>query len=42
MEYEGKEWRLVDDPVCDLEDWESIPVDCTECDCFYDCFEEDT
>ena len=41
MEHEGKKWRLVDDPICDLEDWKEVPADCTKCECFYDCFEED-
>lgn len=41
MEYEGKIWRLIDDPICDIEDWSSVPVDCRECKCFYDCYEID-
>lgn len=41
MEYEGKKWRLVDDPICDVEGWKEVPADCTECGYFYDCFEED-
>ena len=41
MEYEGKMWRLIDDPICDVDEWESISADCRECECFYDCYEVD-
>jgi hypothetical protein len=37
----GKNWCLVDDPICDVEDWDSVPIDCTECECFFECYEED-
>ena len=30
MDYEGKKWYLIDDPICDLEEWQSVPVDCRE------------
>ena len=42
MEYEGKKWCLIDDPICDLEEWQSVPVDCRECELFYDCYEIDS
>ncbi len=42
FEYDNKQWYLIDDPICDVEEWESVPVDCTECECFYDCYEEET
>jgi hypothetical protein len=35
------EWRLVDDPLCDLDEWEEVPVDCRDCDLFFDCYEKD-
>ena len=38
MEYDGKKWRLVDDPICDVEEWQSVPADCRECELFYDCY----
>ena len=37
----GKNWRLVDDPICDVGDWDSVPVDCTDCEYFFECYEED-
>ena len=42
MEYEGKKWCLIDDPICDLEERQSVPVDCRECELFYDCYEIDS
>ena len=39
MEYDGKKWRLVDDPICDVAEWQSVPADCRECELFYDCYE---
>ena len=41
MEYDGKKWRLIDDPICDVADWPSVPVDCRECELFYECYEID-
>lgn len=41
MKAYGENWRLVDDPICDVEDWDSVPIDCTECECFFECYEED-
>lgn len=41
MEHDGKKWRLVDDPICDVENWQSVPADCRECELFYDCYEID-
>lgn len=41
MRVYGKNWRLVDDPICDLEEWNSVPIDCTDCEYFFDCYEED-
>ena len=36
-----KNWRLVDDPICDLEEWNEVPVDCVDCERFFECYEED-
>ena len=36
-----KNWRLVDDPICDIDEWDSIPIDCTTCECFFEYYEED-
>lgn len=41
MEYDGKKWRLVDDPICDVAEWQSVPADCRQCKLFYDCYEID-
>ena len=41
MEFDGKNWYLIDDPICDLEEWKSVPMDCRECELFYDCYEID-
>ena len=41
MEHEGQKWQLVDDPICDINNWKSVPIDCRECECFYDCYEID-
>lgn len=35
------EWRLVDDPICDLEEWREVPADCRDCELFFECFEPD-
>lgn len=32
-----RKWRLVNDLICEIEGWTSIPVDCQECERFYDC-----
>ena len=34
-------WRLIDDPICEIEEFYSIPVDCEKCEFFYDCYEEE-
>ena len=34
-------WRLIDDPICEVEEFDSIPMDCKECEFFYDCYEEE-
>lgn len=34
-------WRLIDDPICEIEEFDSIPMDCKECEFFYDCYEKD-
>ena len=34
-------WRLIDDPICEIEEFDSIPMDCEKCEFFYDCYEED-
>jgi len=39
MKHDGKKWYLIDDPICDVENWSSVPVDCQECELFYDCYE---
>ena len=36
-----KTWRLIDDPICDLEEWSGVPTDCADCECFFECYEED-
>ena len=41
MEYDGKKWRLIDDPICDIEGWQNVPVDCRDCELFYECYEID-
>ncbi len=41
MEFEGQKWRMIDDPICDIGNWEFVPADCRECECFYDCYEVD-
>ena len=41
MEFEGKNWYLIDDPICDLEEWQSVPMDCRECELCDDCYEID-
>ena len=28
-------------PICDVNNWKSVPADCRECECFYDCYEID-
>ena len=34
-------WSLIDDPICEIEEFDSIPMDCEKCEFFYDCYEED-
>ena len=34
-------WRLIDDPICEIEEFDSIPMDCEKCEFFYDCYEEE-
>ena len=34
-------WCLIDDPICEIEEFDSIPMDCEKCEFFYDCYEED-
>lgn len=39
IEYDGYVWELVDDPICDVGDWDYCYEDCTECPEFENCFE---
>lgn len=32
-------YELIDDPICDVDDWDWCYADCTECHCFYDCMD---
>lgn len=41
MEYDGKKWSLIDDPICDVEGWQNVLVDCRDCELFYECYEID-
>ena len=34
-------YTLIDDPICDVEEWESSYEDCRECPCFEECMMED-
>lgn len=36
-----KKHRLIDDPICDIEEWGYTYMDCEDCPAFYDCMEED-
>lgn len=40
-ELDLSKWRLTDDPICDVDGWDEVPTDCRDCECFYDCYEED-
>ena len=34
-----RDYELIDDPICDLEEWDEIPMDCEDCPAFFDCME---